>query len=159
MDIEGWAAALESSPLGEWMRSDPLAYPIVNVVHLLGLVLLVGPILLLDLRLLGAARHFALMPVSALLTKWAATGLVLSIGTGVLLFSADAGPLIANPVMQIKLLCILAGIANAVAFRVVWRDRVERWDSNAPRLGHLQAALSIALWLTVGTLGRWIAYS
>jgi hypothetical protein len=157
--IYAWAAALEASPLGEWMRGSALAYPIVNVAHLLGLVLLVGPILLLDLRLMGFGRQFALPAVSPLLTAWAVAGLGLLIVAGFLMFAADAGPLLKNPIMQLKLVGIALGIANAALFRLLWREHLADWDQRPPAIGRVQAMLSIAIWLCVGTLGRWIAYA
>lgn len=141
------------------MRGSTLAYPLANVVHLLGLVLLVGPILLLDLRLLGLGRHLALRAVSPLLTAWAVAGLTLLIVAGFLMFAADAGPLIKNGIMQLKLAGIAVGLANAIAFRALWRERIDDWDERPPVLGRAQAVLSIVIWLAVGTLGRWIAYS
>src|SRR5690606_16501290 len=98
------------------MRGSDRAYPVVNLVHLLGLVLLVGPMLLLDLRLLGAGRQYPLPAVSATLTPWAVVGLLLLLPSGALLFAADAGPLLGNPVMQVKLLLIALGIGNALLF-------------------------------------------
>lgn len=154
-----WAAQLEASPLGEWMRSSALAYPIANVVHLLGLVLLVGPIALLDLRLLGFGRSLALPPVSRALTASAVLGLVLLAGAGFLMFAADAGPLMKNGIMQAKLWVIALGLANAILFRVLWNEHLARWDAQPPLFGRIQALASIAIWLSAGALGRWIAYS
>lgn len=158
MIIAQWAAWLEHSPLGEWMRTSGSAYPIVNIIHLAGLVLLLGAMLLLDLRLLGLARKFPLPDVSALLTPLAAGGLVLLLASGTLLFAADAGPLLNNPLFFIKLACIALGIANAWLFRKLWSGRLEAWDVAAPALGRVQAAASLALWITAGTLGRLLAY-
>jgi hypothetical protein len=154
-----WAIALEQSGLGAWMRNSELAYPIVNVLHLLGLTLLIGPMLLLDLRLLGSGRQFPLPLVSTVLTRCGAAGLAVLIPTGFLLFAADAGPLIRNPILLTKLAAIALGIANALLFRALWNRRLDQWDTQAPRFGRMQAAFSIMVWLTVGTLGRWIAYS
>lgn len=140
------------------MRSSPLAYPVVNVIHLLGLTLLVGPILLLDLRLLGAGRQFQLPLVSAALTRAAVTGILILLPSGFLLFSADAAPLIRNPVLIAKLACIALAIANAMVFRSLWNRRLHDWDTRPPLLGRTQAAASIVMWLAAGTLGRWIAY-
>lgn len=159
MSLAAWASALESSGLGEWMRGSALAYPVTNVIHLLGLTLLIGPILLLDLRLLGAGRQFSLAPVSATLTRFAVTGLLLLLGSGFLLFSADAGPLIDNSVLLWKLALIAVGLANAVLFRVLWNERLTDWDLRPAPLGRIQAGLSIVLWLAAGALGRWIAYT
>ncbi len=165
MDPVAWlnlaapAAALEASVLGVWMRGSGWAYPVMNLLHLLGLVLLIGPMLLLDLRLLGVARHFPLPDVSATLTPWAIAGLLLLLPTGVMMFAADAGPLLNNGVMQVKLLLIALGIVNAVVFRWLWSARLDGWDWGAPVLGRLQAALSALCWLAAGTLGRLIAYA
>jgi hypothetical protein len=158
LNLAELAAGLEASALGQWMRGSDRAYPVVNLVHLLGLVLLVGPMLLLDLRLLGAGRQYPLPAVSATLTPWAVVGLLLLLPSGALLFSADAGPLLANPVMQIKLLLIALGIGNALLFRLMWSDRLDEWDLVRPRAGQLQALLSALCWLAAGTLGRLIAY-
>jgi hypothetical protein len=151
-------AALEASPLGSWMRASSYAYPVVNLLHLLGLVLLIGPMLLLDLRLLGAGRQFPLPAVSATLTPWAVAGLLLLLPTGALLFSADAGPLLGNGLLQIKLLLIALGIVNALAFRRLWSDRLAGWDAQPPAAGRMQAAMSGLCWLAAATLGRLIAY-
>jgi hypothetical protein len=154
-----WANALEASALGEWMRTSALAYPIANVVHLLGLALLIAPIVLLDLRLLGRAKHFELAAVSDLLTPWTVSGFLLLAFAGFLMFSADAGPLSVNRVMQLKVLGIALGVANALLFRLLWGQRLTDWDLRPPLLGRVQAVLSILIWLSVGTLGRWIAYA
>jgi hypothetical protein len=158
MVIAGWAAWFEHSPLGEWMRASGNAYPIVNLVHLAGLILLLGPMLVLDLRLLGVARKLPLPEVSALLTPLAAGGLALLLVSGVLLFAADAGPLLDNPLFPIKLACISLGIANALSFRALWSGRLGTWDAMPPLLGRLQAAASLGLWVLAGTFGRLLAY-
>lgn len=157
-DLAGWAAALENSAAGEWMRGSNWAYPVVNLLHLLGLVLLVGPMLLLDLRLLGAGRLFSVAEVSAALTPFAMAGLLLLLPTGTLLFSADATPLLDNRLLQIKLVLVALGVANALAFRWLWQRRLSDWDWRPPAAGRAQAALSALCWLAAGSLGRLIAY-
>jgi hypothetical protein len=152
------SAALEATALATWVRTSGWAYPLVNLVHLLGLTLLIGPIGLLDLRLLGFGRRFAIGDVSTTLTPYAVMGLVLLIGSGVLLFSADASPLHRNPLLQIKLSCIVLALANALAFRRIWAHRLADWDRHPPLSGRLQALLSLLLWPAVGTFGRLLAY-
>ncbi|MFL6578898.1 MAG: DUF6644 family protein [Povalibacter sp.] len=154
-----WAIAIEHSALGAWMRGAEFAYPIVNVLHLLGLTLLIGPMLLLDLRLLGFARHFPLVESSAVLTRFSVLGLAILLPTGVLLFTADAGPLTQNPVLLTKLALITVALLNAVAFRLIWQGHLVHWDQQPPIFGRAQAVLSMGAWLIAGALGRWIAYS
>jgi len=153
-----WAAWLEATALGVQMRSSALLYPALNLLHLLGLVLLLGPMLLLDARLLGAGRTFSLPAVSRALTPLAVFGLVLLLGSGFCLFAADAGPLSADGLLQLKLLLIAMGIGNALLFRQLWSARLGDWDTHAPLSGRLQAALSLLIWLLVMSLGRLLAY-
>jgi len=159
MTAPDWAAALEASALGEWMRGAVWAYPAVNLLHLLGMVLLVGAIVLLDLRLLGVGRRLPLPEVSALLTPVSIAGLLVMLATGPLLFAADAGPLSVQPLLQVKLLWIVLGVANALLFRSWWGRRLADWDDRPPAMGRVQAAASLVIWLGVAAMGRLIAYA
>ena len=153
-----WAVALEQSGLGELMRSSGLLFPLANVLHVMAICAVVTPIVLADLRLLGLGRRFPLRPTVALLSAIAAGGLVVAIASGIALFAADAGPLATNPVMVAKLVLVALGVANAVAFRLMWTRHLEDWDILAPRLGRAQAALSAGVWIAVPVAGRLIAY-
>lgn len=157
MDPAALAAALEASALGAWMRAG-WTYPIVNVLHLLGLTLLVGPILLLDLRLLGFGAAFPLSATARALTPFAVAGLLLMLVSGVALFAADASALIGNRVMQIKLLLVALGIGNAIAFRRVSARSFGGWERAVPTAARALAALSILIWLSALIAGRLIAY-
>lgn len=158
VDPTAVAAALEGSALGAWMRGSDWAYPVANLIHLAGLVLLVGNMLLLDLRLLGVGRRFDLPAVSATLTPLAVAGLILLLPSGLLLFAADAVPLLGSTLLRWKLLLIALGLANALLFRRCWERRLADWDLAPPWAGRAQATVSILLWLLVATLGRLIAY-
>ena len=153
-----WAEAIEDSPLGELMRDSLLAYPAANLLHILGLALLVGPIIALDLRILGVARALPLPAASKLLTPIAIAGLLLLIASGPPLFASDAGPLAIHPLMQIKMALVVLAIANALTFRALWQKRLADWDAAPPAFGRAQAVASILLWLTVAACGRLIAY-
>lgn len=153
-----WAVALEQSGLGELMRSSGLLYPLANVLHVMAICAVVAPIVLADLRLLGLGRRFPLRPTVTLLSAIAAGGLIVAIATGIPLFAADAGPLAENPVMVVKIVLVALGLANAVAFRLLWTRDLDHWDVVAPPLGRAQAAISAGVWLAVPVAGRLIAY-
>src|SRR3546814_8048303 len=57
--LTGFAEALQASTFGVWAAQSSLAYPVANVHHLLGLVMLVGGIGVVDLRLAGAFRSLS----------------------------------------------------------------------------------------------------
>lgn len=134
--------------------SSPL-YALVSGLHVLGLALLIGGILIVDLRLVGLT---ALPRLAAdQLRRVAATGLALSLATGVMLLSARPGEYLANPVVWAKLLVIAAASLNAIAFSLLGRlpDEGERPGPYARFAG----AGSLAGWLAALGLGRWIAFT
>lgn len=120
--------------------------------------MLVGGIGLLDLRLVGAFRALPVAPLSRALTPVAIAGLVLMIPSGLTMVAADAA-VAESATFRWKLLLIGIALANAIAFRSLWRDRIDDWDRSPPVAGRLMAAGSILLWLAVATFGRMIAYS
>jgi hypothetical protein len=155
--IAALAGLIEASPLGVAMRGGVQGlYGWVNVAHLFGLVLLVGSIGVLDLRIIGFGRTLAPAALSRMLTPLAIAGLIVSALSGAMLFAADAGPLSRSLVFRVKLLLIAAGLVNALLFRLRYGDLSSREPSPRARL---MAAGSITAWLSVGALGRLIAYS
>lgn len=153
-----FAETLAASGFGQWASGSSIAYPLANVVHLLGLVMLVGGIGLLDLRLAGAFRALPVAPLSRALTPIAIAGLLLMVPSGLTMVAADAA-VAESATFRWKLLLIGLALANAVAFRLLWRDRIDTWDEGPPAAGRLMAAGSILLWLAVAAFGRMIAYS
>ncbi len=153
------AEAVGASDFGQWASASPIAYPLANVVHLLGLVMLVGAIGILDLRLAGAFRAIAVAPLSRALTPIAVAGLILMVPSGATMVAADAATLAESAVFRVKLVLIALALANAIVFRLLWRHRLASWDVAPPVAGRVMAAGSIVLWLSIGALGRMIAYS
>ena len=156
--MAGLAAALEASTLGVWMRTGGWSYAAVNVAHLLGLVLLVGPILLLDLRLLGFARQFDAQAVARVLMPCAGIGVSIMLLSGIALFAADARALAGNGLMQAKLVGVGLGLANVAWFHLAFARHLGDWDRVGPALARVSAVGSIALWLSILAAGRLIAY-
>jgi len=153
------AAQLEASPLGLWARGSAVGYPLANLAHLLGLVMLIGGIGVLDLRLLGLFRRLPAGVLAQSLIPVAAAGLALMILSGVVMFAADAGPLARSPLFRWKLALIAAALANVAVFHALWRRRDARWSGGVPPAARLVAAASLGLWLAAATLGRLIAYA
>lgn len=155
--LSAFGEAVQSSAFGAWAGGE--IYTVANLVHLLGLVMLVGGIGILDLRLAGLFRRIPVAPLSSALTPIAVAGLLLMIPSGATMFASDAAALVHSPTLRWKLLLIVLALANALAFRFLMNGKLERWDTDPPPLGRLMAAASVLLWLSVATLGRLIAYS
>lgn len=150
---------LDAVGIGPWARGGALVYPIANTLHLLGLVMLVGGIGVVDLRVLGLWKRLPLEALSRALTPVAISGLILMVPTGVVLFAADGIALSGSDAFERKLVLIAIALANALAFRAMFDRKLGDWAGIAPPAARMMAAASILLWLLIGTLGRWIAYS
>jgi hypothetical protein len=153
--MEWLASTIEASQLGAFARGSSWAYPAANLIHLLGLVLLVGGIGMVDLRLMGMFPALPLDPLVRALTPLALAGLALMAISGPILFAADATALARSSTFALKLGLIVVALANAVSFR--WLRHKELLQNRS--LQRLMAGASIALWLWVAALGRMIAYS
>lgn len=143
------------------LRSSTYFYPLINAGHILGVSLLVGSVVPLDLRLLGLWRHYPVMVFLNVLRLTAAAGLALAVGFGVLLFATSAVDYARSPLFQIKLAVILLGVLNAMALaRVIRRRDIASLPMAAPlplslRVG---ALVSLVAWLTALLLGRFLGY-
>lgn len=154
-----WIQALEASGLGVWMRTSNWAYPFINVLHVGALIMLVGSMLLLDLRLMGAGKTIiSVQAASRALTPLAVTGLAFMLISGFMLFTADAVPLIDNPLFVPKLVLIALGVLNALLFRRWWGDALDDAGQGLPIVARSQAATSLLIWLSATVVGRLLAY-
>jgi hypothetical protein len=155
-----FANALQSTALATALRQSFWIYPIVNGAHIVGLALLFGAIVPLDLRLLGLWRRVSLAAMTRILLPVAIAGLVLAISTGALLFSVRAAEYAATPLLWIKFALIACAIANALLLRLSLAWSVHEQSELAGTTPRLQfaGALSIGLWLAVILAGRMIGY-
>lgn len=149
------AAWLDAVGVGEWARSSGQVYPITNVLHLLGLVMLVGGIGVVDLRLAGLWRALPVEPLARALTPVAVAGLIVMAASGTVLFAADGEALAGSATFHRKLVLIALALGNALLFRWRWR----RLDGRSGVTARVLALVSIGLWLGVAYAGRMIAYS
>ena len=147
--------------LADWHVAQALtqgrwSYAAVSALHVLGIALLVGGILPLDLRLLGLWRSVETHALAAVLTPMAVAGLLLAAATGVLLFSVRPFAYAEQTVLWAKLALIAGGCLAALALRL----RVGRDPGRAGRRVRVLAALgSMAAWLGALACGRLIAFT
>jgi len=135
-----------------WIIGHPWAYPALEVVHLVGIALLLGNLVLLELRVLGAAPALPLAPLARAELPLVAAGFALAVLSGLLMFAAAPAELLAKRLFIIKMgLLMLAGL-NAMWFHA--RGSLQRLDGTA----RAQTLLSLGLWLVVVACGRFIAY-
>lgn len=151
--MEGLLEALANTPPAQWMRFSRWGYAAVNTGHVLGIALLVGAIVPLNLRLLGAWRSLAIEPLARVLVPAAATGLALAAVTGSLLFLADPVDYAGLKLFVIKIGLVTAGTLHALSFQLGTGFNIARLRLK------LAGGFSLAAWLSALVLGRMIAFS
>jgi hypothetical protein len=152
--------ALEASGLGQAMRQSLWLYPAVETAHLVGIALLVGSIAVLDLRLLGLSRALPVRRLAGHVLPWSIGSFALILPSGLAMFVAHAGDLIASPVFALKMCLVFAAGINAAVFHAAVFRGAAGWDVDVmpPLAARAAAALSLALWIAVVTCGRLLAY-
>jgi hypothetical protein len=152
-------ALLDASAVAAAMRGSAWLYPTVEVVHIVGFSVLVGSVAMFDLRVLGFGRSVALLSAGRMLLPWSALSLVAIVPAGLLLFSAHPNELAVNRVFQLKLLLIGVAGLNALSFHLGVYRTAATWKARAPALAQLHAVVSLALWVSVISCGRFLAYT
>jgi hypothetical protein len=119
---------------------------------MIGIVLLVGTAVILDLRLMGL--RLKSMPVWELasdLMRWTTAGLVTVLITGPLLLSTDADRYYESYEFRFKMVCL----ALVILLDILMHRRVRAKDTTAgPGLQRFAGAMSLLLWSCVVLGGR-----
>ena len=145
-------------PGAVWLQRSGTAYLFINAAHILGIGLLVGSILPLDLRLAGCFRSVPVAVIGPFLLRTAIVGGTAAILTGLWLFSVKPDEYIANTAFLVKMALL------AVAFGNIFLQHRSRDFTHAMHGGDIavavkvRAALSAAVWLSVLLAGRWIGF-
>ncbi|MGG7663576.1 DUF6644 family protein [Dyadobacter sp. BHUBP1] len=155
-----WLEWLEKSAWAVGIRQSLWLYPALEIVHILGIVLLVGAAFLFDLRLLGFSRNMPVTALSKHLLPWSQRGLVLIIPSGILLFLTNAQALGVDPVFWTKVGLIAVAALNVFVFHRVIYKPFKRHGAHGelPYAARVCGGVSIIVWVAVVACGRLLAY-
>lgn len=134
------------------LQSHPWAYPVLEVVHILGIALLLGNLVLLELRVFGLGAGLPAAELARLSLSLAVAGFAVAAGSGLLMFASQPAELLANRAFMLKMLLLAVAGCNAAWFHA--RGSLRRLDA----LARMQMLLSTLVWVAVVACGRWIAY-
>lgn len=154
--MDAFLAAIAGSDLATALRHSRWGYAAVNTAHVLGVALLVGAIIPLDLKLLGLWRNVERGALVRVLVPVAVTGLLMAATAGALLFSTRAPEYGALAVFQAKLALITTGVGSALTLHLAHGFALE--SAGRARLAWA-GAISMACWLGALIAGRMIAFA
>lgn len=127
-------------------------YPVLEIVHILGIAMLLGNLVLLELRVFGRGRNLPVADLARLSLGLAAFGFSLAALSGVLMFGTRPAELLNNRAFTLKMVLLFVAACNAGWFHA--RQSLEKLDFTARAL----MVVSTVIWVAVVTCGRWIAY-
>lgn len=150
---------LKSTSVSQAMTMSPVLWPICEMLHFIGLGLLIGGAGLIDLRLMGAMKS---VPLSAVMQvrKWAVLGIVINVVTGALFFIGAPGQYIDNSAWYFKLTFLAIAIINVVIFETRQGARMLALAAGekTPASFKIAGAVSMGSWLLVLYFGRMLPF-
>ena len=160
-DMYPYIEWLQNTWVSILIRDTKWLFPAIEMVHLFGIVTLLGTTLALDLRLMDL--WLRPRPVSLLMRRllpWSWAAFVVMVCTGSGLFVSDPARFFYNTSFRIKMVLIVLAGLNAFLFQVTSFRSLEKWDLNAspPRGAKIAGFFSLVLWFSVVAAGRWIAF-
>lgn len=148
---------IQFSPPLVAMRSSPWLFPVIATIHLLGLSVVGGSVLVVDLRLLGLGlRRQSVAHVASDAEPWLFRGLAVMVLTGIPLFMCFATKYYYLTFFWVK----MAALLLVVVFHFSVRRRLVMGSEtqSSPAWSKLVAVVSLSLWTTVAIGGRWIGF-
>lgn len=156
---EAIVAWLKATSLSQYISMSPVLWPVMEMLHFIGLALLIGGAGLIDLRLMGFMKS---VPVSAVMQvrKWAVLGIVINVVTGTLFFIGAPGQYIDNSAWYYKLLFLAVAIVNILVFETRQGKRMLALAAgqDTPASFKIAGAVSMGSWLMVLYFGRMLPF-
>jgi hypothetical protein len=157
VDLLPYFEWIEATSIGNAIRQSLWLFPVIEAVHLLGLSVLGGSVLIVDLRMLGLGlRNHAIPQLVRDARPWFVGSLIVMLLTGWALFASEAIKCYYNTSFWVKITTLPAAIVLTLFIRDRLAMRAAMGTSAATKL---VGFLSIALWLVVAAAGRWIGFS
>jgi len=146
---------VDRTTIGNWVRDSTWAFASIEVIHLFGLTLLLGTLVVVNLRMFGwGLTANSLADVASDAIPFMISAMVVTIITGMLLFSAETMKCYDSPPFIAKMVLLAA----ALLFTFTFHRHLTKKDRPPSPASKFAACLSMALWVSVGLAGRAIAF-
>lgn len=149
---------LEASAFAEWIQTSFVGYPVAITMHSVGMAIMVGLVLVLNLRLVGMFSRIPYAALSKLLgIAW--VGFVINFLSGAALFIAQASVFATQASFIVKLLAVVVGASLAGYMQPILNRDAAAWGTGAvPSNVRGLAMVSLFVWILAILAGRFTAY-
>jgi len=143
--------------IAETIRDSKYLFPIFEAIHLLGLTVLLGVIVIVSLRLFGLIlKHESTRDLATDLRPYTWTSIITMLVTGYLLFASEALKCYDSPSFRFKMVCLF--LALTFQLTVYHKATTSEKVDSSPWFARITAVLALALWFGVGLGGRAIGF-
>ena len=148
---------LQTESIASYISTRDWAWPALESLHFVGLCLLLGAVLVVNLRMLGVMKSVSFAAVHRLL-PWGILGFGINLVTGFLFFVTVPSQYIQNIALIWKTFLIMIGGMNVFYFTLFEQPWIVGAGEDAPLSGKVVAAATIFIWLGVIWLGRMMPF-
>ncbi|MBM4185011.1 MAG: hypothetical protein FJ207_12490 [Gemmatimonadetes bacterium] len=146
----------EATTLGRVVRESLWMFPVIEAIHLVGLCVLGGSLLVVDFRLLGTGlKDSTIADLDRQARPWMLLGVAVMLSTGVPLFLSEAIKCYYNTAFWVKILTLPV----ALLFTLLVKERFARTATETSTSSRWVGATDLLLWFVVAAGGRWIGFS
>ncbi len=156
--FQSFVTSIADSGLNRWIAETYWLWPVLEIIHFIGLSIMLGALLIIDARLLGSLRSYDTESIKRLAPLvW--FGFCVNLISGTMFFVGDPMRYSTNIGFQLKMLLILIAGLNVVVYQLQVRPQLTGWNTvSMPTIAKLVAIASLAAWGGVLLLGRLIPY-
>jgi hypothetical protein len=163
--MEAFANWISNEWLAWFLNAYDWSWPVFEMLHFIGMAMLIGTVGLLDLRILGLIKGLPVVHLTTLV-RIGVAGFIVNAVTGYIFVAGNpvGGALdyIDNLAFQLKMLLVLLAGINVVAFYFTGIGRAAHEagpDTDLPRAAKILAGTSLVLWFGIIYFGRMIMYN
>jgi hypothetical protein len=161
MAVSDLLSGLENSPVGVAVRESAWLFPTLETVHVISIALVVGTVMIVDLRLLYiTSRGRAASELIKEVLPWTWVAFASAAISGALMFVSAAVKYAHNAPFQLKMLLLWVAWINMMVFHRHTYARIAQWDHGPkiPIAAKLAGGISLTVWIAVVVMGRWIGF-
>ena len=164
-----WEELQAYPSIWQWLQDHPISqhigftwwFPLLESIHVIGIALVIGSILTVDLRLLGlAALRYPVSQVTGKLLPWTWAAFVVAAITGFGMFATRAPAYVENTAFQIKFMLLPLACINMAVFHFRTFRNIDGWDTaqELPPAARIAGGASLLLWAGIVIAGRWTGH-
>jgi magnesium-transporting ATPase (P-type) len=161
MESQPIITAIYDSRVSSAIRDTAWIIPTIQSIHILAIAILIGSVLVTDLRLAGVlAVEESLQTVASRYMRWLWTALAVLLATGLVMVVGEPERTLLNPIYWWKMVLVLSATLMTLLFRLpLLRPEFKLEHAYWARASKPLAWLSLFIWTGVIFCGRWIAYA